>query len=95
MKLQGKGTADIFNGIDSKAARHVLPRELHHKAGQLLDRLNAATSPDDLRTPARNRLEKLRGDRAGQLSLRINDKFRICFTWTSEEPENVHIVDYH
>ena len=50
---------------------------------------------EDLRVPPGNRLEKLNGDRVGQYSIRINQKWRICFEWTSAGPENVEIVDYH
>lgn len=95
MQLRDSGTRDIFNGIDSKSARRALPRALHAKAAELLDRLNAAVSVNDLRTPAGNRLEKLGGDRAGQHSVRINDQYRICFTWAEGEAQNVEIVDYH
>lgn len=59
--------------------------------------LNAATSLDDLRELRSNRLEALRGDRAGQYSIRINQQWRICFSWadTDPGPSNVEIVDYH
>lgn len=57
--------------------------------------LDAAETLDDLRVPPRNRLEALRGDRAGQHSIRVNQQSRICFTWTPAGPENVEIVDYH
>ena len=57
--------------------------------------LNRAAKLDDLRVPPGNRLEALKGDRAGQHSVRVNDKFRICFRWTREGPEGVEIVDYH
>jgi proteic killer suppression protein len=57
--------------------------------------LDAADVLDDLRVPPGNRLEVLRGDRVGQHSIRINDQWRICFTWTSAGPERVEIVDYH
>ena len=57
--------------------------------------LDAATALDDLKAPPGNRLEQLRGDRAGQHSIRINDQWRICFVWTASGPENVEIVDYH
>jgi proteic killer suppression protein len=49
----------------------------------------------DLRVPPGNRLEKLTGSRAGQHSIRVNDQFRICFTWTAGGPTDVEIVDYH
>jgi proteic killer suppression protein len=57
--------------------------------------LNRAARLDDLRVPPGNRLEALKGDRAGQYSIRINDQFRICFIWTSAGPKEVKIVDYH
>ena len=57
--------------------------------------LDAAELLDDLRVPPGNRLEALRGDRAGQHSIRINQQWRICFTWTDAGPADVEIVDYH
>lgn len=57
--------------------------------------INAATSLDDLRSPPGNRLEALKGDRSGQHSIRINDQWRICFTWREGGADNVEIVDYH
>jgi len=57
--------------------------------------LDAAVDLDDLRIPPGNRLEALKGDRRGQHSIRINDQWRICFTWTDTGPEDVQIVDYH
>jgi proteic killer suppression protein len=58
-------------------------------------RLDAADTLDDLRVPPGNRLEKLHGDLAGTYSIRINDRWRICFRWTAAGPEGVEIVDYH
>ena len=57
--------------------------------------LDAAETPDDLRVPPGNRLEKLKGDRAGSYSVRINQQWRICFRWTAAGPEDIEIVDYH
>lgn len=57
--------------------------------------LDAAEALDDARVPPGNRLEKLRGDRAGQYSIRVNQQWRICFRWTSAGPEDVEIIDYH
>ncbi len=57
--------------------------------------LNAAKQLDDLKVPPGNRLEALRGDRKGQHSIRINDQWRICFTWRAGEAFDVEIVDYH
>jgi len=57
--------------------------------------LNQAKMLDDLRVPPANRLEKLRGSRKDQYSIRINDQWRICFHWIESGAENVEIVDYH
>jgi proteic killer suppression protein len=57
--------------------------------------IDAAESLDDLRVPPGNRLEKLKGDRAGQYSIRINDQWRICFRWEQGEAVGVEIADYH
>ena len=57
--------------------------------------LDAAETLEDLRVPPGNRLEALRGDRAGQYSIRINQQWRICFTWTDAGPADVEILDYH
>ena len=57
--------------------------------------LDAADRVGDLRVPPGSRLEKLKGDRAGTYSIRINDQWRICFRWTTAGPEDVEIVDYH
>jgi toxin HigB-1 len=57
--------------------------------------LDAADALHDLRVPPGNRLEKLRGDRDGQHSIRVNQQWRICFRWTAAGPEDVEIVDYH
>ena len=57
--------------------------------------LAAAHRLDDLRAPPGNRLEALKGDRAGQHSIRINDQYRICFTWKEDGPHDVEITDYH
>jgi len=57
--------------------------------------LDGALEPDDLRIPPGNRLEKLRGDRQGQYSIRINDQYRICFVWRGNDAYDVDITDYH
>ena len=72
-----------------------LPSDLQRVALRKLLVLDAATSLLDLRIPPANRLEKLAGDRQGQHSIRINDKWRICFRWVGTDAENVEIVDYH
>jgi toxin HigB-1 len=60
-----------------------------------LAQLDLAQNLDDMRVPPGNRLEALSGDRKGQLSIHINDQYRICFRWTNEGPTDVEIVDYH
>ncbi len=89
------GTEDIFNGIDSKSARKSCPPSLWRIARRKLDQIDSAETLEDLRVPPGNRLEALRGSRRGQHSIRINDRYRICFVWTEAGPEDVEIVDYH
>ena len=60
-----------------------------------LEQLDLARRIVDLRAPPANGLEQLKGDRAGQWSLRVNDQFRVCFRWTGSDAEDVEIVDYH
>jgi proteic killer suppression protein len=71
-----------FSGFERAARRKLL----------LLD---GATRLDDLRVPPGNRLDALRGNRAGQHSIRINDQWRVCFRWTNDGAIDVEIVDYH
>jgi proteic killer suppression protein len=90
-----RGTEDVFNGKDTKAARKTLPRDVLTIGRRKLDQLNQAARLDDLRAPPGNRLEALKGDRKGQHSIRINDRFRICFVWAESGPDQVEITDYH
>ena len=64
-------------------------------ARRKLRQLQIAGRLDDLRVPPGNRLEALKGDRAGQYSIRVNDQYRVCFRWTAAGAEDVEIVDYH
>jgi len=64
-------------------------------ARRKIRQLEVAGRIDDLRVPPGNRLELLKGDRAGQYSIRINDQWRICFRWSTAGATNVEIVDYH
>ena len=91
----GRATQDINYGRRSKVALRLLSASLHAKARVKLARLHAAESLDDLASLPGNRLEKLRGDRAGQHSIRLNDQYRICFVWSKDGADNVEIVDYH
>lgn len=64
-------------------------------AARKLAQLDNALELRDLASPPGNRLEALLGNRAGQYSVRINDQFRLCFTWSTQGPQRVEIVDYH
>lgn len=72
-----------------------LPHDIQVTARRKLRMLNNVQSLVDLRVPPGNRLEALRGDRAGQHSIRINDQWRICFEWRGADAYDVEIVDYH
>jgi toxin HigB-1 len=72
-----------------------LPREILRRGAMRLRQLDAATRIDDLRLPPSNRLEPLRGGRAGRHSIRINDQWRICFRFADGDAHEVEIVDYH
>jgi proteic killer suppression protein len=68
---------------------------IHAVAERKLQMLDSAATLDFFRSPPGNRLEALSGDRAGQHSIRVNNQWRICFTWTADGPMGVEIVDYH
>ena len=72
-----------------------LPQDMQRNARRKLEVLDAAETLEDVRLPPANRLEKLSGDREGQYSIRINDQWRICFTWREGDASRVEIVDYH
>ncbi|NOZ08984.1 MAG: plasmid maintenance system killer protein [FCB group bacterium] len=90
-----EGTADIYNGIDSKIARKTCPSTLVKIALRKLDQLDSVVKLAELRIPPGNRLESLKGDREGRYSIRINERYRICFGWTEPGPIDVEIIDYH
>jgi proteic killer suppression protein len=71
------------------------PGDIQQRALRKLRQLDAARKIEDLRNPPSNRLEVLRGDRAGQMSIRINEQWRICFRWSNHDAADVEIVDYH
>ena len=72
-----------------------LPRDIQNIARRKLRMLNNAQVLQDLRVPPANRLERLKGARSGQYSIRINSQWRICFAWQDSNSYNVEIVDYH
>jgi proteic killer suppression protein len=81
----------IFRGQVAKK----LPKEIQRTARRKLIYLDDAEDLQDLLAPPGNRLEKLKGDRAGQYSIRINEQWRICFKWSANKAKDVEIVDYH
>ena len=93
--FKDSGTEDIFNGVNTRAARRACPEASWKTAARRLDQLDSVISLGELRIPPGNKLEALSGDRKGQHSSRINDRYRICFVWTDVGPEHVEIVDYH
>ena len=86
-----KETKRVFQRLASKR----LSIELQRIAYRKLTLIDAAESISDLRIPPGNRLEKLKGDRDGQYSIRINNQWRICFDWKDNDAYNVEIADYH
>jgi len=86
-----KHTAAVFEGFQVKR----LPHEIQEAARRKLKQIDAASSIDTLRVPPGNRLEILKGKRAGQCSIRINDQWRICFRWAGSDATDVEIADYH
>ena len=85
-----KDTQALFEGGHPKRFRAI-----ETVATRKLAMLDAAKTLDFMRSPPGNRLEALKGDRAGQWSVRINDQWRVCFVWTDEGPDEVEIVDCH
>ena len=84
-------TEQLFLGQRPKK----LPNQIHRVALRKLLVLDAADNLGDLRLPPGNRLEKLKGKRRGQYSIRINDQWRICFSWQDGHAHSVEITDYH
>jgi toxin HigB-1 len=84
-------TKRIWQGRGSRK----LPVDIQDRALRKLRQLDASQTMEDLRNPSGNRLEALKGDCAGQMSIRINDQWRICFRWTNGDASDVEIVDYH
>jgi len=94
LDFDDQSTEDIYDGIDSKAARRI-PIDLWQVAVRKLDLLSAASELRDLQSPPGNRLEKLKGSLAGSYSIRVNDQYRIVFRWVDGNAREVRIMDYH
>jgi len=90
LRFRCKDTQALFEGGHPKRFRAI-----EAVATRKLAMLDAAKTLDFMRSPPGNRLEALKGDRAGQWSVRINDQWRLCFVWTASGPDEVEIVDYH
>lgn len=89
--FKNKETEKIFNRKRSSK----LPSNIQQIALRKLRMINRVQTIQELRIPPANRLEKLKGERLGQYSIRINDQWRICFEWRDDNAFNVEIVDYH
>jgi len=84
-------TERLWRGQSSRR----FPKDIQDRALRKLRQLDAAQTLDDLRNPPGNRLERLKGRRAGEMSIRINDQWRLCFRWKDGEVSDVEITDYH
>ena len=89
--FRSRETARVWEGESSRR----FPGDVQDQALRKLRQIDAARTLEDLRNPPGNRLEALRGDRKRQMSLRINDQWRICFVWKNGDATEVEIVDYH
>jgi len=87
-------TADLFRERNTRAARRI-PREIWRATQRKLKILDVAAGLDDLRVPAGNRLERLKGDQVGRYSVRINDQYRMTFRWEQGDAYEVRVEDYH
>ncbi len=86
-----KETEKVWNGKYSRK----FPPDMQDRALRKLRQLDAAQTLEDLKNPPGNKLEALKGDRSEQMSIRINQRWRICFRWDDGKAFQVHIVDYH
>lgn len=89
--FRGRETERVWRGEVSRR----LPPDVQRVARRKLRMLNNARTLDDLRVPPANRLERLKGRRGGQHSIRVNDQWRVCFVWARGNAHDVEIVDYH
>ena len=89
-----EATADLFRERNTRPARRI-PRELWRGVQRKLKLIDAAGRLDDLVVPAGNRLELLRGDRAGRFSIRVSEQYRVTFRWESGHAYEVRVEDYH
>jgi proteic killer suppression protein len=88
---KSKQTQAVFDG----ESPGIVPKKVLKRANAKLLMLHAAAALKDLTSPPGNRLEKLKGDRVGQHTIRINDQYRVCFVWRDGDAHDVEIADYH
>jgi proteic killer suppression protein len=93
--FKSAGTEDIFDGIASRAARKCCPQAVWPVARRKLDQINRVRRVEELKIPPGNRLERLKGNRINQYSIRVNQQYRICFTWEEGHAYELEITDYH
>jgi toxin HigB-1 len=93
--FKNKGTEDIFDGSVSRIARKCCPQSLWPVTRRKMDQINRVRDITELKLPPGNRLESLKGDRKNQYSIRINQQYRICFTWEEGHAYDIEITDYH
>ena len=89
--FRDKETAKVY----AREGSNKLPQDIQQVGLRKLRMINNAKNLSDLRIPPANKLERLKGDREGQLSIRINDQWRICFIWQDGDAYEIEITDYH
>ena len=92
--FESRTAQDIYDGVNSRYARKV-PQEIWKAAAKKIDMLDAAIHLADLKAPPSNHLEELTGKRKGQYAIRINDKYRLVFSFKDSNAFGVDIIDYH
>ena len=90
-RFKDRDAERLFRGLSVRR----LPPDIQRRARMRIQRVITAGALSDLRLPPSHRLEALSGDRKGQYSIRINDRWRVCFRWTEEGATDIEIVDYH
>ena len=93
--FRSSGTEDIFDGVASQAARRCCPKSVWPVACRKLDQINRVRDLNELKVPPGNRLERLKGNRDNQYSIRIYQQYRICFKWEEGHAYEIEITAYH
>lgn len=88
-------TKDLFDGVDRRRARRACPVRLWPAVRRKLTQLNRVRELRELAVPPGNRLERLHGDWAGQHSIRVNERYRLCFRWEDGYADEIEVIDYH